>query len=55
VATLGVMLTGPDMLPNVPGEVSLAAASMNAAGTAAVSVPLAVGLSVPLGLLLTSA
>jgi hypothetical protein len=43
------------MLPDVPGDLSLGATSMEAAGTAAVAVPLAVGLSVPLGLLLASA
>jgi hypothetical protein len=52
---LGVTVRGPDTLPDVPGDVRLGAASMEAAGTAAVPVPLAVGLSVPLGSLLTSA
>jgi hypothetical protein len=47
---LGVTLSGPEMSPGAPGEVRLVAASMEAAGTGAVLVPLAVGLSVSLGL-----
>jgi hypothetical protein len=55
VVPLGVTLRGPNTLPEVPGDVRLGAASQEAAGTAPVPVPLAVGFSVPLGLLLTSA
>jgi hypothetical protein len=55
VVPLGVTLRGPDTLPDVPRDVRLGAASQEAAGTAAVLVRLAVGLSVPLGLLLISA
>jgi hypothetical protein len=51
VVPLGVKLRGQDTLPDAPGDVRLGAASEEAADTAAVPVLLAVGLSVPLGLL----
>jgi hypothetical protein len=51
VVPLGVPLRGPDTLPDAPAHVRLGAASEEAAGAAAVPVPLAAGLSVPLGLL----
>jgi hypothetical protein len=54
VVPLGVPLRGPDTLPDAAGYVRLDAASEEAAGTAAVPVPLAVGLSVPLGLLISA-
>jgi hypothetical protein len=46
---MGAMLSGPDTSPDAPGKVRREAASIEAAGTGAVLVPLAVGLSVPLG------
>jgi hypothetical protein len=49
VAPLGLTLRGPDTLPVVPGDVRLGAASVEAAGTEAVPMPLAVALSVSLG------
>jgi hypothetical protein len=51
VVSVGVPLRGPDMLPDDPADMRLGAASEEAVGTAAVPVPLAVGLSVPFGLL----
>jgi hypothetical protein len=51
VVSLGVTLRGKDTLPDVPGDVRFGAASEEAAGTAAVPVSVAVGLSVPLDLL----
>jgi hypothetical protein len=50
VVPMGTMLSCPDTSPGAPGEVSLEAASIEVAGTGAVLVPLAVCLSVPLGL-----
>jgi hypothetical protein len=44
------LLRGSDTLPDVPGDVRLEAAFSEAADTAAVPVPLVVGLSVPLDL-----
>jgi predicted nucleotidyltransferase len=49
VVPIGATLSGPDTSPGAPGEVRLEAASFEAAGTDAELVPLAVGLSVPLG------
>jgi hypothetical protein len=46
---MGATLSGPETSPGAPGEVRLEAASFEAAGTRAELVPLAVGLSVPLG------
>jgi hypothetical protein len=51
VVPLGVSLRGRDTLPDAPGNLRLSAASEEASGTAAVPVPLVVGLSIPLGLL----
>jgi hypothetical protein len=50
VVPVSATLSGPDTSPGAPGEVHLEAASIEAAGTGAVPVPLAVGLSVLLGL-----
>jgi hypothetical protein len=49
VLPMGATLSGRDTSPGGPWEVRLEAASIEAAGTGAVLVPLAVGLSVPLG------
>jgi hypothetical protein len=46
---LGTTLSDPDTSPDAAGEVRLGAASIEAAGTDTVPVPLAVGLSVLLG------
>jgi hypothetical protein len=50
VVNLGVMFRGPDTLPDVPRDVPLGGASVEASGNEAVQVALAVDLSVPLGL-----
>jgi hypothetical protein len=49
--TSGVPLSGPDTLQDGPADVRLGAASLEIAGTAAVTVALAVCLIVALGLL----
>jgi hypothetical protein len=50
VVPSGLPHRGPGTLPDGPADVRLGAASFVAAGTATVPVPLAMGLSVPVGL-----
>jgi hypothetical protein len=47
---MGPTLSGPDTSPRAPGEVRLEVMSFEAVGTGAELVILAVGLSVPLGI-----